>query len=123
MTSARMLRLFTISSRSPASRVKPMGNTIPFDGAGTSLGEDTVGAGPVSCLACSAPGGGAFLLQPISKRRANKVATNTRVWRDEIEVVDIHSLLYPSLSFLSDCGVLHPSESTSENSGPVADLE
>src|SRR5215475_6254451 len=98
MTSARMLRLFTISSRSPGSRFRPTGNTKSLDGTGTSPGEETTATGAACCFVCSIlTGESAFLPQAITRRRANKGNANSRTWRDEVEVLDIHSLLYHPL--------------------------
>src|SRR5271169_1258373 len=101
MTSARMLRFFVISSRSPVRRPKAFGKSMLPDAAGGSSGED-IGAAGAAADACGlagsllAAGAGAvsFLPQAISVRRANKVSTNTKTWRDEAESVHIHLLRY-----------------------------
>src|SRR5271157_5260740 len=100
MTSARMFRLFTISSRSPVRRPKPFGNVMPLDGAGGSSGEDTGRAAGACCFTCSVLAGGAvsFLPQAISRRRTNKGNTSTRARREEGEAVDTDLLLYPAES-------------------------
>src|SRR5271166_3273569 len=95
-TKARMLRPFTISSRSPVRRPKAFGNVIPLDGAGGSSGEDTGSASEVCGLTGSVLAGGpAFLPQAASGRRANKANTNTSARRVEIE---LHIFLLPPYS-------------------------
>src|SRR5271165_1443153 len=94
MSSARMLRRFTISSRSPVRREKTGPNAMPPDGAGGSSGEDTGDGAVACCFACSVLAvGSAFLPQAIAKRRATKGNTNTRA-RNGAEVVDMSLLLY-----------------------------
>src|SRR5271157_4918359 len=101
MTSARILRFFAISSRSPLRRPNALGKSIPFAAAaGGSSGEDigpAVGAAAVCGFAGSLlAGGSAFLLHATSRRQADKGNTNRRKWRYEIEVGNIRFLQQPA---------------------------
>src|SRR5271167_4305845 len=99
-TSARILRAFAISSRSPLRRPNALGKSMLPAAAGGSSGEDigpAAGAAVGSDAVCGFAGsvvavGSAFLLHAANKRRANKGIAKVRVRRAEVEVVDIHLL-------------------------------
>src|SRR5271165_620946 len=80
-TSARMLRPFTISSRSPVRRAKAGPSAISLDGAGGSSGEDTGCAGACCCLVCSVVVGdvASFLLHPARRNIVRHVTAQTLV--------------------------------------------
>src|SRR5271155_1981789 len=73
MTSARILRDFAISSRSPVRRPKLSGKDIPAGGAGTSSAAET-GVVEACSLAGSVAAGGAAGLPPqeASRRRRHE---------------------------------------------------
>src|SRR5271166_3977666 len=100
-TSARMLRFFAISSRSPLRRPNALGKSIPLAAAaGGSSGEDigpAEGVAAVCGFAGSLLAGGAdFLLHATSRRQADKGNTKRRKWRDEIEAGNIRFLQHPA---------------------------
>src|SRR5271155_3763832 len=72
MTSARILRDFAISSRSPVRRPKRSGKDSPAGGAGTSSAAETGVVEACSLAGSVAAGGAAVLPQEASRRRRHE---------------------------------------------------
>src|SRR6185437_2852730 len=103
MTNARILRLFTIASRSPVLRAKLCGNATPIAGIGDSPRMDIGGAGAAAgCFAVSVVARGVAFLPQETTRRAGKSNKVRRAGRDEIDAADIR-YLWRAWSRACDC--------------------
>src|SRR5271166_1242694 len=105
MTMARILRRFTITSRSPVSRVNPIGNEITFEDAAGRPSADIDGEAAACCCGCSGLGAVAGCLwQAANIRRVKAGSTKGLAGRNLAESVDIQFLLNPgSLKTRREC--------------------
>src|SRR3974390_325276 len=94
MTSARMLRFFAISSRSPVRLPKALEKSMVPAAAGRSSGEETGSAAEACGLAGSVVGvGSGFLLQAARNANATKGDATTSTRRGAVRIMGIRLLL------------------------------